>query len=72
MRRYILFIGYRYYPAGVHDYAGDYDNISECLADAKNNVDEKKWYHIIDTKEKLFYDSEYQEWKPLKENDAKI
>lgn len=62
MKRYLLFAGSTYYPAGGwHDFRGDFDSIEE--AKAKIDQDEEAsdgwgaydWSHCIDsqTKEKV-------------------
>lgn len=59
MKRYLLFFGMDYYPAGGwSDFKGDFDTIEE--ADARFQQFEKsssslngRWYQIIDTTNKL-------------------
>lgn len=49
MKRYLLFVGEYYYPAGGwDDFSASFDTIDEAKAAAPNNsVD---WWHVIDTK----------------------
>ncbi len=48
MKRFLLFDGDTYYPAGGwHDFAGSFDTLDEAQAEAKNRGAD--WFHIVDS-----------------------
>lgn len=48
MKRYLVFVGYDYYPAGGwYDFEGSFDSIEE--AKAKILSLEGDWYQVIDS-----------------------
>lgn len=56
MKKYLLFAGHNYYPAGgVLDFIGDYDTLEEALEEAnrKEGWEDYKtevydWWHVVD------------------------
>lgn len=52
MKRYFLFTGYHYYPAGgMDDCEGNFDTMTECMQAFSNLVGPsgRDWWHVLDT-----------------------
>lgn len=46
MKRYLLFAGDRYYPAGGwQDFKGSFDSLTEAILAAVNSFE---WWHVVD------------------------
>jgi hypothetical protein len=53
MKRYLVFVGYDYYPqGGMHDFIRDYDTIEEARAGCYDHQEDVgMWGHIFDQQE---------------------
>ena len=55
MKRYMLFHGDHYYPAGgMNDFQGSYDTLSMAVK-ALSSYGSYDWFHILDTKTDKIY-----------------
>lgn len=51
MKRFLVFRGYDYYPAGGwNDFKGAFDSIEEAHDAANLDIRDFEWNHIVDTK----------------------
>lgn len=50
MKRYLVFIGYVYYPnGGMRDFKGDFDTLENSIIFIEKSVDENKDYETVET-----------------------
>ena len=69
IKRYLLFCGDSYYPAGWSDFVSASDSISDLLATAKTK-EYRDWYEIVDLETLSVF--EYGKLSTLKENESNI
>lgn len=66
MKKFLVFAGYAYYPAGGwDDFVGDADSLEEAKTLARDTVSKyetsKPWWHVADTEAKQVVLYHYQD-----------